>query len=269
MHKILVFIPTYNCEKQISRVLKQFHPPKIHALFSQILILDNRSQDDTLNAALNTAKELPEGKVVIGQNRHNIGLGGSHKNTFRYAKESGFSHIVVLHGDDQGCINDIVSILEDNAHEQNDCCLGARFHPGSCLKGYSMFRKLGNSVFNALFSIVTRKRIFDLGAGLNIYKTSAISDATIEFFSNDLTFNCYLLLFSIAKKQSIKFFPISWREDDQVSNVKLFHQAKNTLNLVLRYLIKGEPSLKIPDYLLSNDQKEFDVIPFTAGHHHD
>ena len=48
--KILVFIPAYQCAAQIGRVLAQFRqvPPGV---FAEILVVDNRSADDTVAAA--------------------------------------------------------------------------------------------------------------------------------------------------------------------------------------------------------------------------
>ncbi|WP_439668153.1 Glycosyl transferase family 2 [Cupriavidus necator] len=259
MSKILVFIPAYNCERQIGRTLQQFTDANIASQFSQILVLDNRSSDNTVDAALNAANKLPLGKVLVARNRENVGLGGSHKNAFRFARRHGFSHVAVLHGDDQGSIADLLPILKADHHLKNDCCLGGRFYPGSRLQGYSAFRTIGNRVFNLIFSLAARKRIYDLGSGLNIYKTEAIKDDFIERFANDLTFNCYLLLYSIAKKQKISFFPISWREDDQVSNVKLFSQARRTLMIALRYLAQGRKSLDVTPPRSSESQR-FDII---------
>lgn len=244
MSKILVFIPAYNCERQIGRVLRQFESEAVLARFDQILILDNQSPDGTVEAAKAAAAQLSLGRVLIGRNRANVGLGGSHKNAFRYAKENGFSHIVVLHGDDQGSIVDLLPILDGGIHEKFDCCLGGRFAPGAKLQGYSLFRRFGNHAFNILFSIAARYRVFDLGAGLNIYKVDAVADPIIGYFANDLTFNCYLLLHSISKKQDIRFFPISWREDDQISNVKLFRQARRTMGIAFNYALHGAQSLQ-------------------------
>jgi hypothetical protein len=36
-------------------------------------------------------------------------------------------------------------------------------------------------------------------------------------------------------KQSAKFFPITWSEDDQVSNVKMTSQAISVLKMLFRY----------------------------------
>lgn len=47
--RILVFIPAYNCAKQITRVLAQFDGIERH--FAEVLVVDNRSPDNTLEAA--------------------------------------------------------------------------------------------------------------------------------------------------------------------------------------------------------------------------
>jgi hypothetical protein len=38
-------------------------------------------------------------------------------------------------------------------------------------------------------------------------------------------------------KHRVKFFPIIWREDDQVSNVKLTHQAITVLKLLGLFIV--------------------------------
>ena len=52
MDKILIFIPMYNCEKQIPRVLHRIAAlGEAQRLFSQVLVVDNRSTDGSLHAA--------------------------------------------------------------------------------------------------------------------------------------------------------------------------------------------------------------------------
>ena len=46
MKKILLFIPCFNCQKQIIRVLNSLDD-KIIDTIDQILIIDNRSNDNT------------------------------------------------------------------------------------------------------------------------------------------------------------------------------------------------------------------------------
>ena len=132
--RILVLIPCYNCERQIGRVIEQFRsvPP---GLFDEVLVLDNRSTDATLRVASEAAAEVGRCRVTIARNRENYNLGGSHKAAFAYAEAERFTHVVVLHGDDQGRIADVLPLLASGAHRDHDACLGARFMAGSTIEG--------------------------------------------------------------------------------------------------------------------------------------
>lgn len=232
---ILVFVPAYNCEKQIPRVLAQFLG--IEGLVSEILVLDNRSQDGTLEAARLAAESLCV-PIKIAKNNENYGLGGSHKAAFNYAIAHHFDYCVVLHGDDQADIRDLVPLLEQGVHRTSDCLLGARFMPRSKLQGYSLFRTFGNHVFNFLFSLVSGRWLWDLGSGLNLYRVDKLATASYLSFANNLTFNYFMILATVAWDWKIKFFPISWREEDQVSNVKLVRQSRETLGILLKFLFR-------------------------------
>lgn len=238
--RILVFIPAYNCSKQITRVLAQFDG--VERYFAEVLVVDNRSPDNTLEAACEAAARagLP---VTIVRNNDNYGLGGSHKVAFGYAVDNGFDYCVVLHGDDQGSIRDLVPHLEAGAHREVDCLLGARFAPGAKLEGYSAFRTFGNHVFNLLFSVGAGRWLYDLGSGLNLYRVSKLAGAKCRGFANNLTFNYFMILASVHWGWNIRFFPITWREDDQISNVKLARQSMQVLGILARYVFNRKAFL--------------------------
>jgi glycosyltransferase involved in cell wall biosynthesis len=233
--KILLFIPAYNCEKQIVRVLAQLDN-EVQQYITAIIVVNNRSTDGTEKAVLRFAAEHPDLPLVLLRNDENYGLGGSHKVAFDYALDNGFEYVIVLHGDDQGSIKDIVPILSEGLYKQYDCCLGARFMKGSALPGYSRFRTFGNKVYNLLFSIVCGRRIYDLGSGLNLYSTKMLENKFYYKYPDNLTFDYCKVMALHCYRQSALFFPISWREDDQVSNVKLFSQATKTLSMLASYL---------------------------------
>jgi dolichol-phosphate mannosyltransferase len=234
--RILVFIPMYNCEKQIVRVLGQFDL-KTQAMFSELIIIDNGSKDGSLDAAKQAASQLTQLRCRIFKNDDNYSLGGSHKVAFNYAIQNNFDYVVVLHGDDQGSISDLIPHIESKEHKSFDCLLGARFMRGSQLEGYSLFRTFGNHVFNTIFSIAARKHLTDLGSGLNLYKVSSLKTIDFSRYSDDLTFNYHMILGSVYAGWKMKFFPLTWREDDQVSNVKLYRQAWRTLGIVTAFAL--------------------------------
>jgi len=245
-NKILVFIPIYNCENQIIRVLQQFQDNKIDSsLVHTILICNNHSTDNSQKNALLKLREIDTAinKIVI-LNKKNYGLGGSHKVAFKFAIDNGFTHVIVLHGDDQGSIENILPLIKNGDHLLYDCLLGARFHNKSILVGYSKLRTFGNRVFNFLFSLLTGEKLYDLGAGLNIYSTSILKDNFFFRFPDNLTFNYCMIIAHVFYKHNFFFFPISWREDDQISNVKLFSQAKSVLKMLLAYRINPRKFLK-------------------------
>lgn len=240
--RILVFIPAYRCAAQITRVLDQFDNA-VQGWIDTVMVVDNRSPDDTVRAAVERGKDrITRSRFIVWVNDHNYGLGGSHKAAFRYALEEGFDYVVVLHGDDQADIHDLVLQLERGAHLEVDCLLGARFMKASRLQGYSWIRNVGNRVYNMLFSLATRHAIHDLGSGLNMYRMECFRDYYYKSFPDDLTFNYIMLLASYHADQTVRFFPISWREDDQRSNVRLLRQAIRVLWLLVRYCF-GRASL--------------------------
>ena len=210
MEKLLIFIPAYNCEKQVPRVLSQLLDPHVLPWVGECIVVNNRSTDGTEAAVQDWMARHPAAPVRLLRNDENYGLGGSHKVAFGYAAAHGYQHLVVLHGDDQGAVADLLPILNDGTYKNYDCCLGSRFMKGSRIKGYSALRVVGNYGFNALFSLVAGKRITDLGSGM--------------------------ILALCQLKQRVLFFPISWREEDQVSNNKLTSFGISLLKLCGRYL---------------------------------
>ena len=236
-NKILLFIPMYNCEKQIVRVLSQL-TSEVCAYLSEVIIVNNRSTDDGENAVRQYLSETHVAvPVSLLRNDENYGLGGSHKVAFNYAIDHAFDYVIVLHGDDQGSIENLLPHLKSRAYEQCDCFLGARFMRGSRLQGYSKFRTFGNRVYDFLFSLGTGRRIYDLGSGLNMYRVEMLKSRFWEKYKDNLMFNYCMVLGSAFHKHRVKYFPILWREDDQVSNVKMVSQALTVLKLLGSYIV--------------------------------
>lgn len=240
--KILVFIPMYNCEKQIPRVISQFDE-ETQKLFAEILVVDNISKDNSLLAAEEALKKLSNIKTTLIQNEENVSLGGSHKVAFNYAIDNGYDYIIVLHGDDQGSIKDIVPYIKDETAFKYDAFLGARFMKGSKTPGYDKIRIIGNYAVNAFISIFIRKSIKDMGSGLNMFKIEILKNQFYLPFRNDLTFNVYLLFYLIYSKTNILFFPLTWREDDQVSNAKVFKQGMHIIKMTFQYVFNPKKLL--------------------------
>jgi glycosyltransferase involved in cell wall biosynthesis len=237
MNKILLFIPMYNCENQILRVLGQL-TDEVCSYLSEVIIINNRSTDngeEVVQQYLSSYKLTV--KVSLLRNDSNYGLGGSHKVAFSYAVKNEFDYIIVLHGDDQGDISNILPYLKNKEYRNYDCFLGARFMKGSQLQGYSKFRTFGNQVYDLFFSIGCGYKVYDLGSGLNMYKVDILKDRFYLKYKDNLIFNYCMVMGSAYYRHNVKFFPIIWREDDQVSNVKMVNQAVTVLKLLCSFVI--------------------------------
>lgn len=267
MNKIMVFIPMYNCEKQITRVLNQFDS-EVCQFIDEVLVVNNRSTDQGELVVRDFVKGVTSTtKFSLVRNNENYGLGGSHKTAFSYAMQNGYDFVVVLHGDDQGSVKDLLPYLKNKDYANYDSYLGARFQKGSRLENYSAFRTFGNRVYNLLFSIVVRKKIYDLGSGLNMYKVSSLNDKYYLKFPDNLTFNYCMVMAINYYKQNVKFFPISWREEDQVSNVKMVSQAKKVLYMLFQYAINRKKFIKSEQRNNPEFQYKAQLIVSNVGEH--
>jgi glycosyltransferase involved in cell wall biosynthesis len=252
-------IPCYNCERQIGRVLAQFRDVPSNT-FEEILVLDNGSRDGTVRAAIDALPSITNSRILVARNRENYNLGGSHKATFAYADARAFTHVVVLHGDDQGRIRDVLPLLASGAHRVHDACLGARFMEGSSIEGYSAVRRIGNRVFNLIFQVVLRRQVSDLGSGLNVFGRGVFARELTTHLPDDLYFNPYLLVTLVDRRLRVTFFPISWREDDQVSNVRMASQALRTLGAAREYAMNRRFLRTGEHRRVPRDEYVFDII---------
>ena len=117
--KILLFIPMFNCEKQITRVLNQIDE-KVREYITEIIVVDNRSTDKSQEKVINYIENNKDKNIKLFLNNENYNLGGSHKVAFNYAIKNNFDYIIVLHGDDQGNLSDFLPILKEEIYKKYD-----------------------------------------------------------------------------------------------------------------------------------------------------
>ena len=141
MDKVVLFLPCYNCEKQIIKTLSEVNL-YFKNYFNYILIVDNGSTDNTVKNALSFFNKNNINNFSILLNKYNYSLGGSHKVAFNYMIDNKYDYIITLHGDNQGDVKDIIDIFKYKHYLNYDCMYGARFHPESKLINYSKIRIL-------------------------------------------------------------------------------------------------------------------------------
>lgn len=246
MIKTLVFIPTYNCAAQVKRVLERLKTADLFVQMTEIIVVDNRSKDETVNVALEFKRQNHFENLKVLRNVENYGLGGSHKVAFHYALTNGFERLIVLHGDDQAEASEIPLLLQVmNQDPRVDAVLGNRFSKKSGGHGYSLVRSFGNKGLNFLFTILLGRPVHDLGAGLNAYRVNRLKDLEFDLYSDYCDYNIFLLLAMIDGGWNYKFAPITWREEDQVSNTNAFKMGIRALKAIFGWKLNRR-AMQIP-----------------------
>lgn len=243
-NKILVVIPVYNCAAQVPRVLNGFDKTLLGKV-EKVLVIDNRSSDDTVKVAKEAAKKNGSLKIEVWQNKDNYNLGGTHKVAFLTGEKLGIDYVAILHGDDQAKTVELNRLIDAAESDPSiGAILGTRFMKGSKLVGYNWKRIWGNRGINWIYSIAALRPSKDLGSGLNLFRLSDLADHNYLGFEDSITFNIDLLLDYFKKKTKLKFVPITWTEEDQVSNARNFAVGKKALSKLTRWRFGKERRTK-------------------------
>jgi glycosyltransferase involved in cell wall biosynthesis len=239
--KVLVAIPAYNCAPQIGRVLAGFDD-KLLGRVEKVIVIDDRAKDKTGTVATEALKSLSfdHSKIEVVVNDQNLGLGGSHKMAFLYGEKMGADYVAILHGDDQAKTQELNRLLDEaEKNPELGAILGSRFMRGSVLKGYAWERIWGNRVFNLMYTVLTGRHTLDLGSGINLFRLKDLADHRYLGFDDRMTFNFDLLLDYYTKNTKLKFVPITWTEEDQVTNARNVAVGKRAMGQLLKWRFGG------------------------------
>jgi glycosyltransferase involved in cell wall biosynthesis len=161
--KILVIVPAYNEEANITTVIKDLQdnfPP------GDIVIVNDGSEDKT--SAL--AKTL--GVDVIDLS-YNIGIGGAVQTGFVYALSQNYDAAIQFDGDGQHLAMEIPKLLRPHMVDGVDLVVGSRFLSDG---GYnpSVQRRIGAKILSLIVTLLVRKKITDTTSGFRLYSRKAM-----------------------------------------------------------------------------------------------
>ena len=151
--KTLVVISTYNEQKNISNVLKE-----VCKNFKNILVIDNNSEDQTLNKV----KKFP---VLYAHHNYNLGKSNSMKTGLDFARLKKFKYIAYMDGDGQHKASDLEKICKAIYMSKNSLVIGYRKN----LHYLNTKKMIGTKILEKLFYILYKKKIFDIQSGLRVF----------------------------------------------------------------------------------------------------
>jgi glycosyltransferase involved in cell wall biosynthesis len=231
--KVVIGIPVFNSASALPKLFEEIVHSKI-LMRADVVFIDNCSSDQSLSLLQSFANS---NNVRVFQNLFNVGLGGSQKALFAIAQREHYMYVSIFHSDMQPTLEDLVLTIDRIELSNKDALLGTRFKKGAQRIHYPLIRFLGNIFLLVLFSLRFRRIVYDLGSGLNVYKTCKLPN--YSDLPNDLSFNCNLLVRQFQLRSDIGWQPIVWREGMAPSSLKPFLLLSQSLKAMLGLFVSS------------------------------
>lgn len=163
--KLAIVIPAYNEEESIRSVVNKALLTVPQAV---VIVIDDGSTDATFSRVIGC------GNTKALRHCFNLGYGAAVQTGVRYAKENGFSIVVMLDADGQHEPEEIPRLLEHLERTSADVVIGSRFSDSN---RYQMqaFRRVGTSLFRKIVELSTGLKITDPTSGFQAIGAGAIS----------------------------------------------------------------------------------------------
>ena len=255
MKKILIMVVAYNAEKTIKQLLNRI-PKKIWNEAEEIIILDDASQDNTANLALEYKKNNKVNKLKIIKNEKNKGYGGNQKFGYNYAIKKGFDVVVMVHGDVQYPPEYITPLIKPILEEKADFMFGSRMSGHPLEGGMPLYKFFGNIFLTTLENLFLGTKLTEFHSGFRAYSVHALKEIPFNLNSDGFHFDSEIIFQLVAAKKKISeiTIPTHYSGEKSESNVKVTSYGFNILKelgkftmhrLKLKYYKKYDVAAKI------------------------
>ena len=160
---LLIIMPAYNEEKNITAVLERLSVPDIAAI-ADVLVMNDASSDSTNWIVKKYGFDLVT-------NVFNLGYGSAIQLGYKYAIRRKYKYIIQMDADGQHDVKNIPLLYEQlRTPGENGKCpdivLGSRFMEGSSDFAVSVSKKVAYTLFRFCIKAATGRRISDPTTGL-------------------------------------------------------------------------------------------------------
>ena len=196
-----VVIPCYNEEKTILIIVERIKAQK--NLLIEIIIIDDHSNDNTLNELSKIAQIYPDIKIV--RHEKNMGKGSALKSGIKIATGN---IILIQDADLEYDPNDYHNLLQPFIETDADVVYGTRFKGGKYIRLHFFWHYLANKILTTITNIVTNLNMSDMETGYKVFKSDIIK--SIKLNENSFGIEPEITV-KLAKKKYIFYeVPISY-----------------------------------------------------------
>ena len=234
--KILIFIPAYNVEKKITKVLNKIPKIVFNKYNIKILVIEDNSSDKTLSVIKKVIKKRGDKiKIYLIVNKKNKGYGGVQKIAFNYAIKKNFKYVIMLHGDNQYPANKILLLIKPLLTNKYDAVFGSRMiNSINALKGgMPLYKYLGNIALTFFQNLVLSSNLSEFHSGYRSYKVSSLKKIKFKINTNDFHFDTEIIIQFLKNNLKIKEIAMSTHYGDEISHLKSIPYGLNIVRSTL------------------------------------
>lgn len=213
-------VPAYNEEKRIAQTITKIRNYLSQQNYlSEIIVVDDGSDDKTAEHATETLKGVKKGQIL--SRYKNLGKGYSVKEGILRAEGS-----IILFSD-----ADLSTPIEELdkflpwLEKGFDVIIGSRALPDSDIQVHqSFFRESMGKIYNIFVRILILKGIKDTQCGFKLFRRKAAMDIFSRIKTKGFSFDVEVLLLSRKLGYCIKQIPVRWRNSPE-SKVKIWSSS--------------------------------------------
>jgi glycosyltransferase involved in cell wall biosynthesis len=172
---ISIVVPCYNESKTLETIIARVLAADVSGLEREIVIVDDGSQDDSVNIAKALAERHPNIRVL--EHKINQGKGAALRTGFRAASGD---IILVQDADLEYSPSDYPRLLAPILDDRADVVYGSRFRSGSEMRVLLFWHNVGNSVLTLMSNMMTNLNLTDMETCYKVFRREVIQAITIQ-----------------------------------------------------------------------------------------
>lgn len=239
--KVVVVMPAYNA----AQTLEQTYSDIPHEVVDQIILVDDVSQDDTVEVA----RQLGLDVVIHMQNK---GYGGNQKSCYIEALRSDADIVVMLHPDYQYDSTLIPEMIAPIVAGEADLVLGSRMLGGGALAGgMPVWKYVANKFLTLIENIAFGQRLSEYHTGFRAYNRKLLETLPFLLNKDSFVFDTEVLAQAVYAGMMLTETSVPTRYFEEASSVNFRTSVTyglETLGVVIKYLLNRWGLLRSPQF---------------------